>query len=115
MSDDAHTQRIAALEAQIAAQAAELAALKAPQAALPPHQGVSASQESSVSDVQQLHGSSNMVLKQITVAEGGTLIVGDPPALPPDAAAIQEALAIYLNTLLNHYRLLSFQGLSTSA
>ena len=106
MSDDATDDEIAALEARLAA----LKRKKQPTT----DQRVTADNDSDVSDVQQISGNRNNILKHITVAAGGTLIVGDAP-LPPNAATIEHALGVYLTTLLNQYRLLSFQGLSSSA
>src|SRR5262249_45932025 len=49
----------------------------------------------------------NLVLRDITIAEGGTLVVGSPPAdLPPQPAEVQRALAAYLRTLLERYQFL---------
>ncbi|KPV50129.1 hypothetical protein SE17_28745, partial [Kouleothrix aurantiaca] len=58
-------------------------------------------------------GTGNLVLHDITIAAGGALAIGAPPAAqPPDPEALRHALAKYLATLLERYRFLSLQGLS---
>src|SRR5215212_8255136 len=78
------------------------------QAASPPvQQRIEASEGGSVSDAQQASaggdmrdnalGSGALVLHDIMIAAGGTLVVGATPSgLPPRPAAIQRALAAYL-------------------
>ncbi|WP_110519338.1 SUMF1/EgtB/PvdO family nonheme iron enzyme [Herpetosiphon llansteffanensis] len=102
MSDDLNA-RIADLEAQ-------LAALKRQHVT----QQVEASNQSTAHDIQQISGSGNILLKQVSVTAGGTLVVGASPP-QPNAEQLDAALTTYRTTLLNQYRLLSFQGLSTSA
>src|SRR5690242_15113083 len=100
------------LDAKIAELEAQLAALRAQSAAQPAtRQEQQASDRSSIDSSPQtsaggdVHdnalGSGNAVLRNITIAEGGTLVVGAPPAdLPQRPDEIQRALAAYLRTLL---------------
>ena len=104
MSDDA-------LNAEIAALKARLADLERQHAT----QQVEVSNQSTAHDIQQVSGSANILLKQVTVTAGGTLVVGASSPSQPNAEQFDAALTTYRTTLLNHYRLLSFQGLSTSA
>ena len=60
----------------------------------------------------QVEGTGNAVLNNITIAEGGTLVVHPPPGdLPPHPEAVRAALDQYLRTLLERYQFLSLHGL----
>ncbi len=56
------------------------------------------------------------MLHHITIAEGGALHVGERPCkLPPQPEAIRQALASYLDTLLERYQFLTLQGLGVGS
>jgi formylglycine-generating enzyme required for sulfatase activity len=118
---DARIAQIESMRAMIGAADAAIAAVRA-EAAPPMQQRIEASDGGSVSHAQQASaggdmrdnalGSGVMVLHDITIAAGGTLVVGATPAdLPSRPEAIQRALTAYLRTLLERYRHLSLQGL----
>lgn len=89
---------------------AQIAALRA-QSAPEVQQQIEA--ETASDNVQVAAGNDALVLRDITIAEGGTLIVGGQPvALPPDPDALQRALATSLETLIQRYSLLNLQGMS---
>ncbi len=98
----------------------QLAAIRAIVAQQPPaletRQQIDAGESSTINDPLQISAGGdvrdNLLLRDITIAEGGTLIVGALPAtLPPRPEAIQAALRSYLETLHNRYCFLSLQGL----
>ncbi len=101
------------LAAKIAALEAELAALRAAQATPSAQQTQQTGDGGTVTDnVQVTAGNDALVLRDITIAEGGTLIVGGQPVdLPPAPEALQTALATYFRTLLERYHYLNLQGL----
>ncbi|NNJ11957.1 SUMF1/EgtB/PvdO family nonheme iron enzyme [Chloroflexales bacterium ZM16-3] len=103
MSDIA--AKIAALEAQIAALRAE---------APPPAQRIEA--DTASDNIQASAGRDALVLREITIAPGGTLVVGGQPLdLPPDPADIQAALVAYLHSLFERYCFLNLTGLAGGA
>lgn len=113
------------LAKQIKALEAQLAALRAQQEEAPAGQRIEASDGSSISASPQVSaneitgsafGSGNLVLHSISIAAGGVLNVGQPYAdLPPDPAALREALITYLRTFLERYRYLSLQGITAAS
>jgi formylglycine-generating enzyme required for sulfatase activity len=71
---------------------------------------------STISEVVQVQAGGdvqgNVLLRDITIAEGGVLNIGALPAgLPPRPEAVEQALRRYLETLLQRYQFLSLQGL----
>src|SRR6266511_3798508 len=91
-STDERERKIAELEAQL--QALRMAAATPPPAA---QQGIETGDAGSIVNPMQISAGGdvrdNLVLRDITIAEGGVLIVGPPPAaLPPTPAAPQPAL-----------------------
>ena len=107
MSDDLHA-RIAFLEAQLAALRAET---------LPPPSSAQRIDADSASDnIQASAGRDALVLREITIQPGGTLVVGGNLAdLPSDPEAIQVALASYLRALFDRYCFLNLQSLGEGA
>lgn len=120
---DDFSAKLAAIEAMrpvigdTAADAA-IAALHGPQTTAPSQcqeaQTIANSPQSSLGGdaTDSAIGSGNAVLHHITIAEGGTLIVGAAPTdLPPQPAAVADALRAYLRTLLQLYQLINLRGL----
>ncbi|HEU4326134.1 MAG TPA: hypothetical protein VFS21_23540, partial [Roseiflexaceae bacterium] len=98
----------------------QLAAIRAIVAQQPPvpetRQQIDAGESSTINDPLQINAGGdvrdNLLLRDITIAEGGMLNIGAlPTTLPPRPEAIQEALRSYLGTLHNRYCFLSLQGL----
>lgn len=68
--------------------------------------------ETASDNIQVSAGNDALVLRNITIAEGGTLIVGGRSLdLPPAPEAVEQALATYLRTLLERYQFLNLQGM----
>ncbi|HEU4327550.1 MAG TPA: SUMF1/EgtB/PvdO family nonheme iron enzyme [Roseiflexaceae bacterium] len=102
----------------------QLAAIRAIVAPQPPapetRQQIDAGESSTINDPLQISAGGdvrdNLLLRDITIAEGGTLIIGALPVnLPPRPEAIQQALCSYLETLHNRYCFLSLQGLGAGS
>lgn len=88
---------------------AQIAALRAEEAPASQQQIVATTASD---NLQMSAGNDALVLREITIAEGGTLVIGGRPLdLPPAPEAIQQALAGYLRTLIERYCFLNLQGL----
>lgn len=111
---DEQAKAIAAIEALRpvigdAAADAAIAALRPPPAP-EVQQQVNAQEAKDI--LQVTAGNDAVVVRDITIAEGGTLIVGGQPIdLPPAPEALRAALATYLRTLIQRYSLLNLQGM----
>ena len=72
--------------------------------------------ETANDNVQVVAGNVALVLRNITIAPGGTLEIGAQPlGLSPDPEAVAQALAMYLRTLLERYQFLNLQGIGINS
>lgn len=102
-------------DAWVDAQVAALRSAEPLPPPLPPDTAQTMEAGGDIVNSTQIVGDANVVLREIAVADGGTLIVSAAPSdLPPQPEAIQRALTTYLETLLERYQFLSLQGLGAS-
>jgi formylglycine-generating enzyme required for sulfatase activity len=104
-------------EEQLAQIAAMLSAPPLPAPAS--RQEIRTGEASTISEVVQVQAGGdvqgNILLREITIGKGGTLIIGGlTAALPPRPEAVEQALRSYLETLLQRHRFLSLQGLGVA-